>query len=264
MRIISLGAAHVSDAIETRTKCRSADVQRYAAYTAILQGDIAYADSLLEKAEKRAVKAVFDIEGIGAFAGAEYLLRRGNAQAADSLLRSLRKRLVDAKSSDQLARCDAILSRAALQQGKLPLSLQHLENAKKTFASAHMIYDLASLLVTEARYRMAGKNWSEASACLERALQLSAPRKYRLIQVDALNARSRLICESSKNMNSARDDAEAALILAEFCDYAWGQWEACTQLAVTLRELGDPEAGSYQGRASIWDHRLRSGEFQYW
>lgn len=55
-----------------------------------------------------------------------------------------------------------------------------------------------------------------------------------------------------------RRDAEAALHLADGCEYAWGQRDALELLADAYRRLGDREqATSYQTRADDWNRRLQ-------
>ena len=90
-----------------------------------------------------------------------------------------------------------------------------------------MIYDLARVFVTESACYLGQSQWDLALAACERALQLAAPRNYRLIHADALNLRARIKRERpNPDLTGARDDAEAALQLAEACDYHWARLEA--------------------------------------
>ena len=55
----------------------------------------------------------------------------------------------------------------------------------------------------------------------------------------------------------ARDDAEAALQLAEFCNYAWAQRDATELLATSYGLLGQPEESArYQAEFAQWNQRL--------
>jgi hypothetical protein len=90
-----------------------------------------------------------------------------------------------------------------------------------------MIYDLARVFVTESACHIGERQWDLALAACERALQLAAPRNYRLIHADALNLRARIKLEHpNPDPTGARDDAEAALQLADFCDYHWARLDA--------------------------------------
>ena len=100
---------------------------------------------------------------------------------------------------------------------------------------------------------------SEAAlASADRAIQLAAPRKYRLIQADALNLRARVYLERpNANPSQARDNAEAALQLAEFCEYAWAQRDALEILTKAYKLLGDEnESLKYRSRHEDWNRRL--------
>ena len=57
----------------------------------------------------------------------------------------------------------------------------------------------------------------------------------------------------------ARDDAEAALLLAERCGYAWAERDALELLAAAYRRLDQPDrAASHQQRADEWRRRLKA------
>jgi hypothetical protein len=65
---------------------------------------------------------------------------------------------------------------------------------------------------------------------------LAAPRNYRLIHSDALVLRAR-IALARGDATTARNDAEGARQLAEFCEYAWAERDACEVLAQAWRAL---------------------------
>ena len=55
-----------------------------------------------------------------------------------------------------------------------------------------------------------------------RAREMAAPRNYRLVHADALVQRVRIWLRLPvPQPGRARDDAEAALQIARFCNYAW-------------------------------------------
>jgi len=121
-----------------------------------------------------------------------------------------------------------------------------------------MIYDFARTLVTESLCWLGEGRHDQALAACERALELAAPRNYRLAHADALNLRARIALERpDSNPSAARDDAEAALALAEFCEYAWAQRDALEVLARAHRALGnESEALRCADRAADWARRL--------
>jgi hypothetical protein len=88
--------------------------------------------------------------------------------------------------------------------------------------------------------------------------ELAAPRNYRLVHADALLQRARLWLRLPKpEARRARDDAEAAIGLAQFCNYAWGQRDATELLAAAYDLLGQPqESARYQTETDQWTRRL--------
>ena len=109
-----------------------------------------------------------------------------------------------------------------------------LNRAKTTFTAGHMIYELSRVFVTESACYLGQGLWDLALNSCERAFQLAAPRNYRLIHADALNLRARIKLERpDPDLVGARDAAEAALQLAEFCDYHWARLDARALLGRT-------------------------------
>ena len=93
-----------------------------------------------------------------------------------------------------------------------------------------MIYGLARTLLTECLcFFSEGKLDAAISSC-ERALDLAAPRNYRLVHADALNLRAR-IALARNDHSTARDDAEAAFQIAQPREYAWAQRDSAEILA---------------------------------
>ena len=95
-----------------------------------------------------------------------------------------------------------------------------------------------------------------ALAACERALDLAAPRNYRLIHADGLVLRARIALAGGDAI-AARNDAESALQIAEPCEYAWAERDACEVLAQAWRTLGNlVEPARYAGRAANLNRRL--------
>jgi len=81
--------------------------------------------------------------------------------------------------------------------------------------------------VTESICYLGQNKWDLALTACERALQLASPRNYCLIHADALNLRARIKLERPEpDRTDARDDTEAALQLANYCDYHWARLDA--------------------------------------
>lgn len=89
------------------------------------------------------------------------------------------------------------------------------------------VYDpMKQLLEEGSPIAFLGAGASALTAC-ERALQLASPRNYCLIHADALNLRARIKLERPEpDRTDARDDTEAALQLANYCDYHWARLDA--------------------------------------
>jgi hypothetical protein len=97
-------------------------------------------------------------------------------------------------------------------------------------------------------------------AACERALDLAAPRNYRLSHADALVLRAR-IALARRDPATARNDAESSLEIAEDCEYAWAERDACEILAQALGVLGNQtEAAGYADRAADLSRRLTAAE----
>jgi tetratricopeptide (TPR) repeat protein len=229
------------------------------AYAASLRGDLARAD--LEFSEASAIRKRRDGNGLYGLDGiqwAEHLLRTAGEDRARELTQANRKICETHFWQGDVARCEWILGWLDTLGGKWSEAHAHLDCAKSTVTAGHMICELARTLVTESLCSLGEGRHDAALAACERALELAAPRNYRLVHADALNLRARIAFERPKpDPAAARDDAEAALGLAELCEYAWGQRDAFELLARAHRALGnESEALRCADRAADWNRRL--------
>lgn len=99
-----------------------------------------------------------------------------------------------------------------------------------------MIHWLARVYLTRAECRLGEGYFDRALAACERALDLAAPRNYRLIHADGLVLRAR-IALARGDATTARNDGESAFQIAEPCEYAWAERDACEALAQAWRNL---------------------------
>lgn len=264
--LLAQAAGHLAEALELATKinddpgkCTSL---AWSAYAASLRGDVEGADTDFSQAntiDNRIDPDRADLYSLRGVQWAEHLLRSGDQERARRLTEA-NQRICDRNGWEaDIARCEWILGWLDALEGPWPEARSHLNKAKATFAAGHMIEWLARVFLTEAACDLGQGQWDSALAACERALQLASPRGYRLIHADALNLRARVMLERpSPDRGRARDDAEAALQLAESSEYPWAQRDALELLARAHRALGkEDEALRYQQRADEWNRRLR-------
>jgi tetratricopeptide (TPR) repeat protein len=212
-------------------------------------------------AEANAIENRIDSDGDDLYTGrgikwAEHLLCTGQRTRARKLTARNRE-ICDSSSWQQdIARCDWMLGWLDAADGKWSSAHLHLDQAEATFTRGHMIQELARVHLTRAVCRLGEGYLDRAEAACERALYLAAPRNYRLIHADALVLRAR-IAVARRDATAARNDAESALQIAELCEYAWAERDACEVLAQAWRTLGnDAEAARYAERARNLNRRL--------
>jgi tetratricopeptide (TPR) repeat protein len=198
-----------------------------------------------------------DLYSVRGIRWAEHLLRVGAVEKAQPLTEANREICERENWQEDVARCDWILGWLDVCAERWTEARAHLRLARTTFTRGHMIYEIARVLVTEAEALLGQGHAEMAMVACERAFQLAAPRNYRLVHADALTVRARIWLAVAKAAR-ARDDAEAALQLAEFCGYAWGQRDALELLATAYRRLGDEaQAFGFQQHADDWNRQLR-------
>lgn len=110
-------------------------------------------------------------------------------------------------------------------EAKCSSAHRHLHQADATFTRGHMIEWLARVHLTRAACHLGEHNLDSALAACERALDLAAPRNYRLWHADGLVLLAR-IALARGDATSARNDAESALQIADSCEYAWAERDA--------------------------------------
>ena len=254
---------HASEALELavaakddQNRCNS---QTYLAFAAHLRGDVDTAAKSFAEATAIQNSIALDSDNLYSSNGihwAEHLLRTGQTDRARTL--TTRNREICERNSWQndVAGCDCILGWLDAIEGNWTAAHHHLDQAEATFTRGHMIEWLARVHLTRAACRLGEGHLDSALATCERALDLAAPRNYRLIHADALVLRAR-IALARKDATTARNDAESALQVAEPCEYAWAERDACQVLAQAWRTLGNhPEATPYADRAATLTRRL--------
>jgi tetratricopeptide (TPR) repeat protein len=162
----------------------------------------------------------------------------------------------DSSWLDNVALCEWMLGWLDVVEGQWPSAHHHLDQSEATFTRGHMIESLARVHLTRAACHLGQGHLDPALAVCERALDLAAPRNYRLIHADALVLRAR-ISLARNDAAAARNDAESALQIAEPCEFAWAERDACEVLAQAWRALGNnAEAARYADRAATLQRRL--------
>ena len=266
--LLAQAARHFAEALDLATKIDDEKEKRDSlastAYTASLRGDVERADADFSQANAIENRIDPDKDYLYSLRGvywAEHLLSTGAVERARRLTEANRKISERSRWQPDVARCEWILGWLDALAGRWTEAHGHLDRAKATFTAGHMIYWLARVFVTESACFLGRGQCESAQAACERALQLAAPRNYRLLHADALNLRAQVALESADpHPASARDDAEAALQLAEFCEYAWAQRDALELLARAHHQLGNPaEALRCRERAADWNRRLKRG-----
>ncbi len=257
-------ADHFTIALESALKRGDDGLERivlaFNGHVTSLRGDAETAEACFSEAnaiENR--KEASDLYSLRGIQWAEHLLRTGSHDRARRLTEVNLTICERHRWQNHVARCEWILGWLAVLVSRWEDARAHLSHARATFTAGHMIQELARILLTEAACDLGQGQWDSALAASERALQLAAPRGYRLIHADALNLRARAMLERpDPDAVRARDDAEAALQLAEFSEYAWAQRDALQLLTRAHRRLGNEgEAHRCQQRADEWNRRLR-------
>ncbi len=231
---------------------------------ASLHGDRARADTNF--AEANAIQNRIHHEGVDLYSirgihWAEHLLRSGDLARARRLTDANIKICQENNWQGDIGSCEWIFGWLDTAEGRWGAALGHLSAARAIFLRGHMIFESAGALVTEAAALLGKGDISAASTACERGRHLAAPRNYRLVHADALLQRARIwLHPMALEPGPARDDAEAALHLADSCSYAWGQRDAYLLLSTACGHLGDPEAAAHhRTQAEHWESRLGDG-----
>jgi tetratricopeptide (TPR) repeat protein len=197
-----------------------------------------------------------DLPGSTGALWAQHLVRTGQTSRARKLTARNRKICERYSDHQNVARYEWMLGWLDVLKADWHSAHHHLDQAEATFTGGHMIEELARVNLTRAACSFGEGNLDRAVAACERALDLAAPRNYRLIHADALVLRAR-IALASGDATGARNDAEGALQISELCEYPWAERDACEFLAEAWRILGNyAEAVRYAGRVANLNRRL--------
>jgi tetratricopeptide (TPR) repeat protein len=245
-------------AVTAKNAQRMIDSRTRLAFTASLRGDTDTAVQAFAEAnasENRTGDGA-DLFGLNGIQWAEQLLRTGETSGAHKLT-ALNGEICKLHSwHEDVAHCEWIFGWLDVVEAKWSSAHSHLDQADATFTRGHMIQELSRVHLTRGACHLGEGHFDLALAACERALDLAAPRHYRLWHADGLVLRAR-IALARKDAITARNDAESALQIAEPCEYAWAVRDACEVLVQAWRALGNrEEAVRYSDRAAELNRRL--------
>ena len=267
--LLTAAREHLSEALQLARKIEDDREIRqrlsWNGFIASLLGNVVQADTAFSEAnaiENLVHQEGLDLYSLNGIQCAEHLLRMGDSVKARQLTEANRNICQMNNWYEDIGRCEWIFGWLDVLESRWDEAAEHLRAARDIFIRGHMIYDLSRLHVTESAMWLGRGDYRAAYDACERAREMAAPRNYRLVHADALVQRARIwLSLPAPQPGRARDDAEAALQIARFCNYAWAQRDACELLATACRQLGQPdEAARYQTEADQWSRRLtRSG-----
>jgi len=254
---------HATEALEIAFRAGSDEMTLFChallGFAATVRGDIDTAGKAFANAnaiENRIDPEGDDLHSLRGILWAEHLLRTGQTSRARKLTARNREICEDNSWLQGVASCEWMLGWLDAVEANWLSAHRHLDQAEVPFTRGHMIQQLARVHLTRATCHFGEGQLEPALAACERALDLAAPRNYRPIHADALVLRAR-IALASNDATSARNDAESALQIAELCEYAWAERDACELLAQAWRTLGKPaEAARYANGAANLNRRL--------
>ncbi len=267
--LLTAAHEHLAEALQLARKIEDDKWIRnrlaWGGFIASFLGDVVQADAAFSEAnaiENRIHKAGADLYSVCGIQWAEHLLHTCNRAQALRLTDANRKICQKKELQGDIGRCERILGWLDVLDEHWDTAVEHLRTARDIFIRGHMIYELARTLVTESAMWLGRGEYRAAYDACERARKMAAPRNYRLVHADVLVQRARIWLSLPKPQpGRARDDAEAALQIALFCNYAWAQRDASELLATACCQLGQrDEAARHQTEAEQWNRRLaRSG-----
>ena len=254
---------HATEALELAVQAKAdqhtCDSHGWLAFAAGLRGDIDTAAKAFAEAntiQNRIDRDGDDLFGLNGTQWAEHLLRRGQISLARTLTTRNREISEQYSWQESVARCEWMLGWLDVVENDSRSAHHHLDQAEATFTRGHMIELVARVHLTRAASHLGEDHLDPALGACERALDLAAPRNYRLIHADGLVLRAR-IALARGDATAARNDAESALQIAEPCEYAWAERDACEVLAQAWRTLDNTaEFTRYAARAANLNRRL--------
>ncbi|HEV3332261.1 MAG TPA: SIR2 family protein [Bryobacteraceae bacterium] len=254
---------HTTEALEAAVAAQDDHRTRngYArlAFAAGLRGDLDTAAKAF--AEANLIENRINPEGDNLFSSrgiqwAEHLLRTGQTSHARKLTTRNREICEGNSWQQTVASCEWMLGWLDVVGGNWSSAHRRLDQAEATFTRGHMVEELARVHLVRSACHLAEDHLERALATCERALDLAAPRNYRLIHADGMVLRAQ-ISLARGDAATARNDAESALQIAEPCEYPWAQRDACEVLAQAWRILGNlDETARYTERAANLNRRL--------
>jgi tetratricopeptide (TPR) repeat protein len=219
----------------------------------------------LERRLNRNIEGLFSRRGIRF---ADLLLRMGRTDEARRLTDANLRICVERKWQEEVAQCWSMLGEIALSEKLFEQADAQLGAAEGVFRSGHTISQIPRILLARGELERQRKNWERASAVVEEALTLAAPRLMRLDHADALLLRARLELDQAVGSsltftatqaaaNRASDDCDAALVIAREGGYAWAERDALV-LLVRSHELlrSTDRALSFAQDAKVLSDRL--------
>jgi tetratricopeptide (TPR) repeat protein len=220
----SLG--RLGDAVRHATEALALDVpandergtlkgRAYLAFAASLRGDL---DSASEEfAEANIIEDHLFRGNPYSLSGtrcAEHLLRSGQTCRARTITAQNREICERNSWQQEAARYEWILGWLDVIESDWISAHRHLDQAEAKFTRGNMIEERARVHLTRSACHLGEAHVEPALAACERALDLAAPRNYRLIHADGLVLRAR-IALARGDATAARNDAESAIQIAE-------------------------------------------------
>jgi tetratricopeptide (TPR) repeat protein len=254
---------HAAEALELAVQANEDTSRRnshaYLAFAASLRGEMDIAAKAFTKAntiENRIHPEGADLYSLRGIRWAEHLLRSGQTSRARKLTTRNREICEQYSWQQTIARCEWMLGCLDVVEGDWSSAHRHLDHAEAIFTRGHMIQELARVHLTRAACRFGEGYLDRGFAACERALDLAAPRSYRLIHADGLVLRARIALARGDAV-AARNDGESALQIAGPCEYAWAERDACEVLAQAWGKLDNRgEATRYAERSANLNRRL--------
>jgi tetratricopeptide (TPR) repeat protein len=196
--------------------------------------DFGAADTI-ERAEDSDNDALYSGRGIE---WCRHRMQLGELAVARRLTEANRVICESQGANADLARCDLLLGEFDLEVGDRASAGRRIGEAVRVFREARQGQDLPEALLAQARL---GRSMEDC----EEALRMARKSTFALMECDALNLRAVLRRELAKPADlsvaaqKAYDDAHAALVIAERCEYYWGRHEALRQLCDAAKALRD-------------------------
>jgi tetratricopeptide (TPR) repeat protein len=225
----------------------------YLAWASYLAGDSVAAERLFIGADSLESDNLYSIRGVR---WAEFLARTGRSDIADVL--TLRNRSVCARNgwNQDVALCDHLLGRLAMQRAENERAVECLEYALACFRKGEYLVDLAATLVSAAELARRAGHGESAVQYVTEAIAIAGPRGLIPTHAAALAASSRIYADLSRSdsryLAKARDAADAAIRLAtRIRALPWAEFDALNAHAYLDQVSGEDNGYSERVR-SLW------------